>query len=195
MSRRLSLFVCGIALFALPLVADDAPGRALNVFLGYSRSYSNWHGRATFRNATVEWAGFAPKILVNHISNARAGVSLTYSNVQQPVSWFGYKFGEGNETVHAVWMHLFLREQWFNARVVRPFIDVGSGPMVSDKAIPAISSSMNFHSQLGLGLNIGNQAHPLFIVYRFSHISNGGIANHNSGWNLNTVMLGRTIGR
>jgi hypothetical protein len=194
MSRRISLLLCGLALFAFSaLGADDPLARSTNVFLGYSRSYSNWHGRAKFRNAELEWAGFAPKLLVNHLPSARAGVSVTYSNVRQPVSWYGYAFGEGDETVHAAWMHLFLRQQWFNASAVRPFIDVGSGPMVSNKAIPAISSEINFHSQLGLGLSVGHAAHPLFVVYRFSHISNGGIANHNSGWNLNTVMFGTTI--
>ena len=175
-------------LCALPLCAQE---RATNVYLGYTRSQPNWHGQATFRSISWEWAGFAPRLLTNHFSNTRAGISLTYSDVVQPRSWFGHTYSDPDDHVRAEWAFFFVRHYWRRDARVSPMLDFGTGPMWSNRRIPAATYRLNFHSQLGLGAAIGSRLH---LMYRFSHISNGEFGPRNPGWNCHALWLGMRLG-
>lgn len=161
------------------------------MFLGYAESLENWHGQATFRSISVEWAGFAPTAVTKFLPNTRAGVGLTYRDVMQPRSWFGHTYGDPDDHVRAEWALFFVRHHWRRDARVSPMIDIGTGPMWSNRRIPAATSRANFHSQLGLGATFGSR---LYVLYRFSHISNGEFVGRNPGWNVNAVWVGMRTG-
>jgi len=188
------LKVAAMLLFSLPIFADEPPvnARATNLYLGFAKSQPNWHGQATFRSISLEWAGFAPRLLTNHFSNTRAGISLTYSDVVQPRSWFGHTFGDPDDHVRAEWALFFVRHHWRRDARVSPLLDLGTGPMWSNRRIPAATYRLNFHSQLGLGATIGSRMH---VMYRFSHISNGEFGPRNPGWNCHALWVGMRMGK
>jgi len=159
---------------------------ATNVYLGYGVSQSNWHGQAFFHSVTFERSGLAPPLIVtSRFPNLRAGVSLSYSDVRQPRSWFGHTYGDPDDRVRAEWAYAFLRRSWKTT-----FVDFGTGPMWSNRRIPAATSRFNFHTQLGFGASFGR----LSLIYRFSHISNGELARRNPGWNVHSLLAGTRIG-
>ena len=176
-------------LLALPLAAEE---RSTNLYLGYAKSQPNWHGQATFRSIALEWAGFAPPLLTNHFPNTRAGIGLTYSDVVQPRSWFGHTYGDPDDHVRAEWALFFVRHYWRRDARVSPMLDLGTGPMWSNRRVPAATYRLNFHSQLGLGAAIGSRVH---VIYRFSHISNGEFGPRNPGWNVHALWIGMRMGR
>ena len=186
--------VAAMLLLSVPLFAEELPvnSRATNLYLGFAKSQPNWHGQATFRSLSLEWAGLAPRPLTNHFANTRAGISLTYSNVVQPRSWFGHKFGDPDDHVRAEWALLFVRHYWRRDARVSPMLDLGTGPMWSNRRIPAATYRLNFHSQLGLGATIESRLH---VMYRFSHISNGEFGPRNPGWNCHALWIGMRMGR
>jgi len=185
--------LAAMLLCSLPLLAEEPPvnARATNLYLGYAKSQPNWHGQATFRSISLEWAGFAPRLLTNHFANTRAGIGLTYSDVVQPRSWFGHTYGDPDDHVRAEWALFFVRHRWRRDARVSPLLDFGTGPMWSNRRIPAATYRLNFHSQLGLGATIGSRLH---VLYRFSHISNGEFGPRNPGMNLHSMWVGMRIG-
>lgn len=182
-----------ILLCSVPLFADEPPvnARATNLYLGFAKSQPNWHGQATFRSISLEWTGFAPRLLTNHLPSTRAGVSLTYSDVVQPRSWFGHTFGDPDDHVRAEWALFFVRHHWRRNARVSPMLDLGTGPMWSNRRVPAATYRLNFQSQLGLGATIGSRLH---VMYRFSHISNGEFGPRNPGWNVHALWIGLRMG-
>jgi hypothetical protein len=179
------------------VAAEAPPERATNVYFGYGRSLANWHGQALFRTITLERTGPPPAflgIVTRRVPKVRAGMSLTYSDVSQPRSWFGHRDGDPDDRVRAEWAYFFLRRAWRDGATVRPYIDLGSGPMWSNRRIPAATSRFNFHSQLNLGLAVGAPARrPLYFIYRFSHISNFEFVGRNPGWNVHSLLIGTRI--
>jgi hypothetical protein len=96
-------------------------------------------------------------------------------NLWQPRSWFGDRYGDGNETVRGVTASVLLRHAFRSGGSVRPYVEVSSGPMIAEKRVPAATSRFNFMSQGGAGVvfNSGGRM-PLLVGYRFLHVSNGG---------------------
>ena len=193
--RRLRLRqLAAILLFSMPLFAEEPPvnARATNLYLGFAKSQPNWHGQATFRSISLEWTGFAPRLLTKHLPNTRAGIALTYSDVVQPRSWFGHTYGDPDDHVRAEWAFFYVRHHWRRDARVSPMLDLGTGPMWSNRRIPAATYRLNFHSQLGLGATIDSRVH---VMYRFSHISNGEFGPRNPGWNVHAMWIGLRMGR
>ena len=77
---------------------------------------------------------------------------------------------------------------------MQPYVEVGTGPMWSNRRVPAATSRFNMNSQGGVGIifNSGSN-HPLYVGYRFSHISDGGMTGRNPGWDLHSFVVGTRL--
>ena len=180
-----------LLLLATAARADFRP-RRLNVFLSDGRSAETIHGRATLRSVHFELAGGADWM---KLGDTDVGVALIYSEVRQPRFLFP-QAGDPKEDARAASAYFFARKRWTRWTSVEPYVDVGSGPMLSDKRIPAETLKVNFQSQLTGGVIwLPRSRFPLFTAYRFSHISNGGFAPRNPGINVYSVIVGTTVHR
>lgn len=185
-------------LCAVSAGASDFP-RELNVFVGAGRSLTSWHGSSSYRQVEFQFVG-RPRFVARFLPRTDAGVSLAYSDIRQPRSWFGSLYGDPNDSVRGEWTYLFLRHGWRENAATQPYVELGSGPMWSNRRVPAATSRFNFHSQLGIGTRLFATSHPVFVVYRFSHISNllfgphnPGAHKRNPGWDVNTIMIGTRL--
>jgi lipid A 3-O-deacylase PagL len=159
--------------------------QTFNLYFSAGENPSNRHGHSVFRSVQFEVAG-TPNRGPRWLRNEKVGAEITYSAVVQARSWFGYTYGDPNDNVRAEWLYLFVRHE----RAWR-FFDIGTGPMWSNRRIPAATSRLNFNSQVSVGLiAFANSRAPLRIGYRFSHISNGGLTGRNPGLNVNSVFVG-----
>jgi len=187
-----------IARFALLLLLSSPVFAAdFNVYVGDAKSDANRHGQSRFRLISFELLG-QPKLMkyvTRYLPNARAGADINYSDVRQPRSWFGYTYGDPDDSVRAEWAHFFIRNYWrTSSNTLQPFADIGTGPMWSNRRIPAATSKFNFSSQLGLGVVLFPNARlPLYAGYRFFHISNGGLTGRNPGLNVNGFFIGTRV--
>jgi hypothetical protein len=168
-----------------------------NIYLGNAKSETNRHGQSRFRLISFELTG-RPKLLTlvdRYLPNVRAGVDINYADVRQPRSWFGYTYGDPDDSVRAEWAHFFIRQYWMtSSNVLRPYADLGTGPMWSNRRIPAATSKFNFNSQLGLGVVLfPNTRTPVYAGYRFFHISNFGVTGRNPGLNVNGFFVGTRV--
>jgi hypothetical protein len=181
----------------LLLLSLPAFGGDFSIYLGDARSETNRHGQSRFRTISFELTG-RPRLLHSierYLPDARAGVDVDYGDVRQPRSWFGYTYGDPDDSVRAEWAHFFIRNYWrTSSNTLRPYVDLGTGPMWSNRRIPAATSKGNFNSQLGLGIVLfPNARTPLSIGYRFFHISNGGVTGRNPGLNVNGFFIGARV--
>lgn len=176
-------------LLSSPAVAGD-----LNLYLGNARSETNGHGQSRFRLISFELTGRS-RLVERYLPDARTGVDIDYADVRQPRSWFGYTYGDPDDSVRAEWAHFFVRQYWRrSSNALRPYVDIGTGPMWSNRRIPAATSKINFNSQLGLGVVLfPNARMPLYVGYRFFHISNGGATGRNPGLNVNGFFAGTRV--
>jgi hypothetical protein len=185
--------------FSLSLFASDFQPTELNVKAGAGESLTSWHGQASFRSIEFELLGRS-RFVARYIRKSEVGLSLMYSDIRQPRSWFGHEFGDPDDDVRGENAFLFVRRGWREGARVQPYVELGTGPMWSNRRVPAATSRLNFNSQLGIGLRLFADSHPIFVVYRFSHISNlafgdqnPGHAKRNPGWNVNTVLVGTRL--
>lgn len=192
--RSVVLSIVAVAL-ATAASADFQP-RAFNVFVGAGSSLKDWHGQASFRSVEFEILGRS-HFIERWLPRTEAGVSATYSAIQQPRSWFGTKYGDPYDSVRGEWATLFLRHSWRERAALQPFVEIGSGPMWSNRRVPAATSRFNFNSHLGIGATVLAGQHPIYLMYRFSHISNlmfgdrnPGHGRRNPGWNVNSISVG-----
>ena len=170
--------------------ADFHP-QQFNLFLGSGSSAETLHGKATLRSIQFELAGRADWM---RLRNTDVGIALIYSEVRQPRLLFPPPGGGAKDDVKAESAYFFGRKRWTRWSSVEPYVDVGSGPMWSNRRIPAATSRMNFQSQLtGGAIWIPHSRFPLFTAYRFSHISNGGFAPRNPGINVYSVIVGTRV--
>ncbi|HEX9458513.1 MAG TPA: acyloxyacyl hydrolase [Thermoanaerobaculia bacterium] len=191
MVRSVALSVVLLLLLSSPAFAGD-----FNIYLANAKSETNRHGQSRFRMISFELMARPklPRLIDRYLPNARAGVDIDYSDVRQPRSWFGYTYGDPDDSVRAEWAHFFVRQYWRTSSNVRPYVDLGTGPMWSNRRIPAATSKFNFNSQLGLGVALfPNARTPLYIGYRFFHISNLGMAGRNPGLNVNGFFVGTRV--
>ncbi|MEA2336776.1 MAG: lipid 3-O-deacylase [Thermoanaerobaculia bacterium] len=181
----------------LLLLSSPAFAGDFNIYLGNAKSDTNRHGRSRFRLISFELTG-RPELLKyidRYLPDARAGVDINYADVRQPRSWFGYTYGDPDDSVRAEWAHFFIRQYWRkSSNTLQPYADIGTGPMWSNRRIPAATSKFNFSSQLGLGVVLfPNARMPLYAGYRFFHISNGGLTGRNPGLNVNGFFIGTRV--
>ena len=173
----------------------------VNLYAGPGKSLASWHGQATFRS--IEFGIIGRSALVARVApKVQVGASVTYSDIHQPRSWFGHLYGDGDDWVRGEWAYAFVRRAWRENASVRPYAELGTGPMWSNRRVPAATSRFNFNSQAGLGVQLFANSHPLYVVYRFSHISNlvfgprnPGKGKRNPGWDVNSVLIGTRLHR
>jgi hypothetical protein len=173
-----------------PLRAAEFAPREINVQFSGGQNPLNWHGRSVFRTIHFEVVADS-KHLSRWLPNTDAGLALSYSKVRQARSWFGYTYGDPNDHVRAETAFFFVRHHWLTTSSFTPYFEIGSGPMWSNRRVPAATSRFNFSSQAGFGVTLFPQSErPLMIGYRFSHISNGGTAQRNPGLNVHSMLIG-----
>jgi hypothetical protein len=179
----LLLFWTGVA------AAFDLSPREFNVDLSSGKSPMNFHGRSVFRSIHFEVAG--ESALARRWLHADAGASISYSDIRQARSWFGYRYGDPDDSVRAVSTFFFVRRYWNWM-----YAELGTGPMWSNRRVPAATSRFNMDSQFGLGAVLFPASHlPLRAGYRFSHISNGGWTGRNPGLNVHSIIVGARVMR
>ena len=184
MRRLLVLFLLTIPGAA---AAFDFSPRELSVSFSSGRSPRNFHGHSVFRTIHFEAAG--DSALARRWLRAEAGASISYSDIRQARSWFGYRYGDPNDSVRGVTSFLFVRRHWRSA-----YAEFGSGPMWSNRRVPAATSRFNMDTQIGIGATLfGRSRLPLHVGYRFSHISNGGLMHRNPGLEVQSLLIGMRV--
>ncbi|HEX6179122.1 MAG TPA: acyloxyacyl hydrolase [Thermoanaerobaculia bacterium] len=168
-----------LAAAALTLALVDA----INLQFATGTSITNWHGQADVHAVTIEAArGNATEL----------GVWASPQVIWQPRSWYGERFGDGDEKIYGMAIGGVIRRRLTS----RFFVELSAGPMWTEKQVPAATSRMNFVTQPGAGFVIRRDSRvPMFVVYRFSHISNGGLSSRNPGWNVSSIGVGVTLRR
>ena len=187
-----------LASFALIVCAcahHDFRPHELNTYVSGGGSRKNFHGHSIFRSIHFEAVGdsaFANRWL----RHTNAGIAVSYSDIHQARSWFGYRYGDPDDWVRAVSTFFFLRRHWRDGSDIQPYAEIGTGPMWSNRRVPAATSRFNMSSQAGFGAVLFAHGHvPLHIGYRFSHISNGGLTGRNPGLEVHQLMFGFRVRR
>ncbi len=178
-----------LATLVLALFPLMATAQTISVYGTAGQSPETWHGQAELQAINIELA---------HALSPRIDVAFVLSPTQfdQPRSWFGDDYGDGNERVRAIAGSLLLR-RWFNRDSSRlhAYGEAGTGPMYAEKSVPASTSRFNFVSQLGVGVVLLPRSRfPLIAGYRFQHVSNGGYGPRNPGLNFSSLILGVRFG-
>ena len=188
-------------MLAMPLSA--AQPRSLSLFFGAGQNPSNFHGHSAFRTLTFDMTFDVSRLArlsehrhLSFLRDAEAGAALSYQQIHQPRSWFGHTYGDPDDAVRGESLVFYVRKHWRASSSVRPFIDLGTGPMWANRRVPAATSRFNFDSQLGVGVTLfAGSRWPVMAGYRFSHISNGGFTGRNPGLDVHGVFIGTTLRR
>lgn len=195
-------------MFALVLLFA-VPAGAMTIFKPeeFSLAFSNgrtpmsWkRGHAIFHTLALEVSGTTPWV-ERHLPGTVTGASISYSDIKQAHSWFGYRYESLDDRVRGEAAQAFVRFALPTPlAAVRPWAEFGTGPMWSNRRVPQATSRLNFNSfgAVGLSLFANGRGWPLRVGYRFAHVSNGGIASRNFGWNVHTFYVAtrlKTIGR
>lgn len=181
---------------ALPLAA--ATPNALNLFANEGQNPDNVHGHSSFHTITFELTFPKPQRLERwrFLRDTETGAAVSYHDIRQPRSWFGHRYGDPDDSVRGESLYVFARRHWWPAGNVSPFVDLGTGPMWSNRRVPAATSRLNFNSQMGLGVALFPASRwPIIAGYRFQHISNGGFTGRNPGLDVHSFFAGTTIRR
>ena len=180
-----------VAMLAASSCAHDFTPREVNTYLSGGGSRMNFHGHSLFRSVHFEVTGdsaFANRWM----RQTDAGIAVAYSDIHQARSWFGYRYGDPDDWVRAVSSLFFLRRRWHDAL----YAEIGTGPMWSNRRVPAATSRLNMDSQAGFGaIFFAHGRLPLHIGYRFSHISNGGLTGRNPGLEVHQIVIGARVRR
>jgi hypothetical protein len=178
-----SLIAFALALFAVP--ASGQLFDRVSVHATGGKSVTNWHGQVAMQTVNVEFArALSPRYDLSFV--------VSPMQIDQPRSWFGNQFGDGNETVRAIAGYGLLRRTWReNSDRASYYAEIATGPMWAEKRVPAATSRFNFHSQFGFGTVLYPKSRAGIIIgYRFGHISNGGYAPRNPGLNVSSLVIG-----
>jgi hypothetical protein len=190
--RRWSLL---LVLFAAACAHRDFTPREFNTYLSGGGSRMNSRGHSLFRTIHFELAG--DSALANRwMRQTDAGMSISYSDIHQARSWFGYRDGDPDDWVRGIGSFFFLRRHWRNGSDIQPYAELGTGPMFSNRRVPAATSRLNMNSQAGFGaILFARSRMPLHVGYRFSHISNGGTTGRNPGLQVHQAVIGVRVKR
>jgi hypothetical protein len=179
-----------LTVFAVRMFAADASASATRAFTVYAaggRSVQNWHGQATLQSIHFEWSQAMRW-------KTQLAFDLAPYQIRQPRSWFGDQYHDGDETVHALAFAATLRRTYRPGSILRPYIEAGTGPMIASQRVPAATSHFNFATQAGFGIILmGTEDFGLYAGYRFTHVSNGGLAPRNPGLNVNGIVIGSRL--
>lgn len=178
-----TLIVLALALLPVASFADTT------VSFVAGRSHASWHGQAEMQALNIE---------MGRAVTPRLDVAFVFAPTRfdQPRSWFGDQYGDGNEDVNALAGALLVRYRFAEKSRLPFFVEAAMGPMWAEKAVPASTSRFNFMSHFGAGVVLMPRARfPLVAGYRFHHISNGGYSPRNPGVNVSSVTLGLRLCR
>jgi len=187
--KRRAVFVYAIVLISIaPFAGADSlfqPNRR-NVYVFGGKSMTGRIGQADIEAVNYE---------LGHAISSRTefGSVVTLMNIRQWKSGYDDQFGDGSHNVPAVSSSLFVRRHFGGGSSrVRPFVELSSGPVWSQKRVPAGTSRINFISQGGFGVTIHpSERYGVILGWRFGHISNGGIeGDKNPGYNTNALVVG-----
>jgi hypothetical protein len=178
-----------LATLVLALFPLTATAQTISVYGLAGQSPKTWHGQVGLQALNIEFA---------HALSPRTDFAFVLSPTafDQPRSWFGDDYGDGNERVRAILGSLLLRRT-FNRDSSRVHVygEASIGPMYADKPVPASTSRFNFVTQGGVGVVLSPHSRfPVMAGYRFEHVSNGGYAPRNPGLNFSSVVLGVRYG-
>ncbi|MEO8218523.1 MAG: acyloxyacyl hydrolase [Acidobacteriota bacterium] len=154
------------------------------------RSFTTRHGQAEMETLRLEWSiPWSPRTEIT--------LNAGPSRFNQPRSWFGDRYMNGNENVRAGGAGITVRRYFgLQSRVIRAHVELGSGPIWSERRVPAATSLFNFISEVTAGVTLRPWARlPIIVGYRFSHLSNGGYSSRNPGWNVSSIVIGTRIRR
>jgi len=187
--KRLSIVVSVVAIFSMAASAAAQsffhPNRR-NVYVFGGKSMTGRIGQADIEAVNFE---------LGHAVSSRFefGTVIAPMNIRQLKSGYGDQFGDGSHNVTAISSSLFLRYHFGgDSSRVRPFAELSSGPVWSERRVPAGTSRFNFISQGGFGVTIRpRERYGVILGWRFGHISNGGIEpDKNPGYNTNALVVG-----
>lgn len=176
--------------FIFLLLAADASAQTFRIYAVGGKTVATWHGQADLRAFAVELEKPLTK-------RTELGFVVAPTQWDQPKSWFGDQYGDGNESVKALSASLVLRHHVpIGLHSIRPYGEVAIGPMYAERRVPAATSRFNFITQFGAGVTLmPERALSVIAGYRFQHISNGGYAPRNPGLNVHSVTLGVRVVR
>jgi hypothetical protein len=192
-SRLLTVLLLTLLTSVAANAGDFFSKRELNIHYVNGASPMNNRGHSLFQSIEFELAGRS-KFVERWLKNFEAGGSFTYHDITQARSWFGYTYGDPDDRVRGYQTYFFVRKRWREGRSISPYADLGTGPMFSNRRVPAATSKINMSSQLNLGVTLFAGARfPLSAAYRFSHISDGGVSGRNPGLNVHSVVVGTRV--
>ncbi len=178
-----------LLLASLPLCANAQslfqPNR-LNLYAFGGKSMTGRIGQADIQAVNFEFGRAISR-------RTELGVVLSPMLIRQAKSGYDEQLGDGSRNVRAVAGSLFARYHFGDdTATFRPYVELSSGPMWSEKRVPAGTSRVNFLSQGGVGVTIHPKArYGVIVGWRFGHISNGWIEpDKNPGYNTNALVLG-----
>src|SRR5207253_7715426 len=96
-----------LAMFVASSCAHVFTPREVNAYLSGGGSRMNFHGHSQFRSVHFEVAGQSAAAR-KWLRTPEAGASIAYSDVHQARSWFGYRYGDPNDSVRAVSSYFFV---------------------------------------------------------------------------------------
>lgn len=182
MRNLLAVALLGLA---VPAMAADFSNTHLSLYGAGGKSTTNWHGQSDLQSLSFDVT--QPALTRWRID---VGMIASVHSLWQPKSWFGDRYGDGSETVWATSVALVARHEFARRGAFEPYAEVSSGPMYSDKNLPANTGRINFISQGGGGVIIHRGRIPIIAGLRIGHISNAGLFQHNPGVNFTSIVLG-----
>jgi hypothetical protein len=185
MKRPLVLLVAALCVSLHAFAGFHGPIQT-SVGLVGGKSMTGVHGQGSFASVHFDFS----RAFLEH-TELTWGVQPWL--IEQPSHFF---VADGKDNEHALALHftLGLRHHFGSASAnVRPFVELGSGPMFSSKKVPATTSRINFDSYGTLGATFHGRT---YVGFRFQHISNAGIvADRNPGFNIGSIVFGIRLAR
>jgi hypothetical protein len=189
------------SLFTPLLHAGGFSAHELNIHYVNGASPMGAHGHSLFQSVEIEVTGhhslvrrYVGRYLGRYLGDLDCGASFTYHDIIQARSWFGYRFGDPDDKIRGYQAYFFLRRRFLQGSRVEPYVELGTGPMFSNRRVPAATSRINVSSQSGFGFRLfASSRFPITTGYRFSHISDAGFTGRNPGLNVHSVVVGTRL--
>jgi len=183
---------CALAVAATSLLCVAFPAEAqprwathrVNVCATGGKSDQNRHGQAEIESVHFEWGkALSPRTELVFVAAPHI------IRQQRAAAWEDIK---GDERIRAISGSFMLRHRFkTDSSMAQPYLELGSGPMWATRRVPAATSRFNFITQTGFGVVLfPKRASALIVGYRFAHISNAGIARHNPGLDVSSLLIG-----
>lgn len=188
MNSRTLLIVLAM-LAAAAAHAGDFTKKELNLHYVDGTSPRTVHGRTQFQSLELEIEGRSA-FINRYLKSAEAGASLTVHSVTQTHQ----PGGASEDSLRGFQAYFFVRQRWREGARLSPYVGLGTGPMFTTRRVPAEASRFNMSSQIDLALTLFSAARfPVTIGYRFSHVSDGGLASRNPGLSVDSIVIGTRL--